>query len=101
MERPLLLLWKYLNPVIVRVIDEIKPHGRVLKTYTIHFFVILPDGIIITGYAKAQMAFVFTQFIGCGMVFQPGQFQQKTCFVVRQVDQDERTVGSFLPTMFF
>lgn len=46
------LLWEYFNPVIIRVINEIKPHGSVLKTYTIHFFVIGPDCIVITGYTK-------------------------------------------------
>ena len=49
----LLLLWKYLYPVVIRVVDKIKPHGCILKTDTIHFFVILLYGVIVAGYTKA------------------------------------------------
>jgi len=49
----LLLLWKYLYPVVIRVVDKIKPHGCILKTDTIHFFVVLPYGVIVAGYTKA------------------------------------------------
>ena len=49
----LLLLWKYLYPVVIRVVDKIKPHGCILKTDTVHFFVVLPYSIIIAGYTKA------------------------------------------------
>ena len=46
-------LWKYLYPVVIRVVDKIKPHGCILKTDTIHFFVILLYGVIVAGYTKA------------------------------------------------
>lgn len=47
------ILWKYLYPVVIRVVDKIKPHGCILKTDTIHFFVVLPYGVIVAGYTKA------------------------------------------------
>ena len=58
-----LLLWKYLNPIVIRVIDEIQPHSCILETYTIHFFMISSDGIIVTGHPKTKMTFILSKFI--------------------------------------
>ena len=56
--------------------------------------------VVIAGYTKTEMAFVISQFVRLVTVFQPGQFQQETCLVVCQVNENERAVGCFLAVMF-
>lgn len=61
------------NPVVIGVVDEVQTHGFVLEAYPTILFVILVDSIVITADTEAQMTFVFTQFVGLGMVFQTGE----------------------------
>lgn len=66
---------KNLNPIIIRVIDEIQSHLFILEANTAHFLVELAYFIVIACHTETKMAFVFSQFVGFRMVAQPGQFQ--------------------------
>ena len=62
---------------------------------------ILADGIVVSGYAGAQVTFILAQFVGLGMFFQAGQFQQEACAAVGEIDQRERAVRRLFPMMLF
>lgn len=62
---------KNFNPVIIRIVDEIKSHLLVLEADATHFLVELTHFLVITVYTQAEMTLVFTQFIRFGMITQP------------------------------
>lgn len=63
-----------LQPVAVRVRDEIDAHGLVFKADTAHLLVQSVSGRIIV-HGERQMELVFTQVVGFGAVRQPCQLQ--------------------------
>lgn len=54
---------QYFNPVIIRIVDEVKPHLFVFEANPTLLFVVFPDLIVVPLYPYAQMAFIFSQLI--------------------------------------
>ena len=70
-----LLLSDDLDPVIIRVDDEIQAHCGVLKADAAHFAVMLVSGVVIGG-GKANVGFVLAEvIIGIGVVTKPCQLK--------------------------
>ena len=67
---------EYLDPVVVGIVDEVEPHVVILEADAAHRTVVFTDGVVVSGHAQAEVAFVFAQFMGrCGVVAQPGEFE--------------------------
>ena len=77
-----------LQPVTVRIGDEVDTHGRVFVADTAHFFVKLVSGFKILG-GEGKVEFAFTQIIGLRVIIQPSQFQFEVAILVGQIDDDE------------
>lgn len=84
-----------LDPVPVRVIDEIYAHIRVFETYAVHFFVESQCGIHIV-YAHCKMGFIVAQFIRPVHIAQPGELQHMRGLSVAEKCQLEASVVGFV-----
>ena len=58
----LLMLWHDLDPVAVRICDEVNSHCRVFVADAAHFFMFSVDSLIVI-YMKSQVKFTFTQIV--------------------------------------
>ena len=92
---------QHLDPVVVGIADEIKPHVVILVTDATHGAVVFADGVVVARHAHAEMALVFAQFIGSGVVAQPCQFEAESRLPVAQINQYEASVARFLAVCFF
>ena len=68
------MLWHDLDPVSVRVCDEINAHSRIFIDDTAHFLM-LGQGRIHILDGKGRMELVFAEIIGLFSVFEPRQLQ--------------------------
>ena len=69
-------LWQNLQPVAIRVFNEIDAHGFIFKANAAHLLVLFVRFLKIIR-LKCQMEFTLSQVVSLGVVFQPGKLQLK------------------------
>ena len=98
-----LLLYRYaeslsyrndLDPVPVRIIDEIDSHGRILETDASHLLMSLMKCIEFIR-DKSQVKLLIAQIIGLLLVPHPGELQLEVCPSVLEKDNLVTAVFSF------
>ena len=62
------MLWHDLDPVSVRVCDEINAHSRIFVADAAHFFMLFVDAFVVI-YMKSQVELAVTQGIRLCTVF--------------------------------
>ena len=82
---------KYLYPVTVGVVDEVKPHVVVLVADATHFLVESPGGLVVARYAKTQVELTLSQIVRLRMVAEPGKFKLEVALCVLQIDNLKST----------
>lgn len=88
---------QHFDPVVVRVVDEVKSHFVVFEADASQLLVVGAYGFVVARDADAEVAFVFAQFVGRrGVIPQPGQLQAESGFSVAQVGEDEAAVVGLL-----
>jgi hypothetical protein len=80
----LIAFWYDLDPVTVRICDEVDSHTRVFKTDTAHLFVTFIETVEIIGY-ESKVKFAFSQIIWFGAITKPGQFECKIGGVITHI----------------
>ena len=88
-----------LQPVSVRVFDEVESHGFVLEADASHLFMQLVGRFIIIS-AEGQMEFLFTDVVLLRVIPQPGQFDLEIIVLAADVHDDEGSVLRDLPALF-
>ena len=85
-----------LDPVPVRVRDEVDAHGGVLKADAAHGRMLGVGGVVVLR-PQGQVELALPQVVFLRMVPQPGELQAEVRLAVPQVDDDEAAVGRRLP----
>lgn len=80
-----------LQPVSVRVGDEIDPHFRVFKADAAHFLMETVGSLIIVR-NESQMELAVTEIVRAVHIAQPGELQLKPGSVISDKNNDEGTV---------
>ena len=83
-----IILGNDLQPVAVRVFDEVDVHGRILKADAAHFAVLFVCGVKIA-HGKCHVELTLAQIVGLGMILQLGQLKQKAAVLALKIDDDE------------
>ena len=96
MRRAALFLFRDdLDPVAVRIADEVDAHALILKADAAHVTVALMRGGIIVHLA-GEMDFILAQIICALMVAQPGELDFVPARAVAEEDEDKAAVGRFV-----
>ena len=77
-----------LQPVAIRVLDEVNAHGGVLVADDAHLAVQLVGGLKILR-PEGQVEFAFAQIVGLGVVLEPGELQLEIRLLVAYEDDGE------------
>ena len=85
-----------LDPVPVRVADEVDAHGGVLEADAAHFLVLGVGGLVVSG-LQGQVELALPQIVLLGVVPQPGQLQAEIRLSVSQEDEDKAAVLRLFP----
>lgn len=96
----MLFLRKNLDPVIVRVGDEVQAHRFILVADAAHLPVAGPYLVVVFGDPEAQVELTFPKVVWLWMVPEPCELQLETCLPVTQEYQDEGAVFSYFPAGF-
>ena len=91
---------QHLDPIVVRVVDEVEPHLPVLEADPTVLAVPGPYFVVVACHAQAEVALVIAQLVGSLFVAQPGELQPEPRLAVAQVDQYERAVCGLLARKF-
>ena len=73
-------LWQNLQPVAIRVFNEIDAHGFIFKANAAHLLMLFVRFFKIIR-LKCQMEFTLSQVVSLGVVFQPGKLQLKIAHI--------------------
>ena len=74
----LFVLGHDLQPVAVRVLNEVDAHGGIFVADAAHGLMLGFGGVKV-GHGEGQVEFPLAQVIGLGMIPQPGQLQTEGC----------------------
>lgn len=78
-----------LDPVVVRVMDEVEAHLVVLKADAPHLAVVFSDLVVVALHTHAEMRLVVAELIRALMVAEPGQLQPEGFVGAGEVGDDE------------
>ena len=89
------MVWRQdLDPVVVRVGDEVDAHCRIFEDDAAEGFVQRVGHGKIVGFQR-EMELVFAEVVRLWMVAQPGQLKLVLTFAVAEIDDDEAAVFRF------
>jgi hypothetical protein len=80
-----------LEPVAVRILNKVNPHGRIFKADAPHFLMQGMRGLKIVR-TECQMEFFLSEVIFLRMILQPGQLQFKVALRIAYVNNNKRSV---------
>ena len=92
-------LGKDLEPVTVRIDDEVNAHGRVFEADAAHLFMQSVSSFIVAG-MESQMELTLSEVIFLRMVAQPRQLKFEISLRRAHIDENKGTVGGFFSADF-
>ena len=88
-----------LDPVSIRIFDEINAHICVFKADTAHVLVSFQRSFVVV-YAKRQMELIIPKVIWAFPFLQPSELQLMACLIIAQIDDNKAAIRRFVPLFF-